>query len=252
MATQDHGGAILRNLTGPSASKGLMVEMTTLLERQAGTRPLAIAHRAGNHLDSLRSAEEAGVDLVEADIWFYRKRLEVRHLKTLGPLTLLWDRWELRSAAGPRLLLANLLQAASPTTTLMLDLKGRDRQLATAVADACTQSLPGRPLVICARHWPLLDAFAGQALVTAVHSVGNGRQFAAVLPRLAGHAHPAVSVHERLLTPATVAAVKERGARIITWPINTAARVNELTALGVDGVISDDLALLHQIVTAAP
>ncbi len=229
-----------------------MAEMTTLLERQAGTRPLTIAHRAGNHLDSLRLAEEAGVDLVEADIWFYRKRLEVRHLKTLGPLPLLWDRWELRSAAGPRLLLPDLLHAAGPTTTLMLDLKGHERQLARAVADVCDQSLPGRPLVVCARHWPLLDAFAGHSLVTAVHSIGNGRQLAAVLPRLTEHDHPAVSVHERLLTPAAVAAVKERGARIITWPINTVARVKELTALGVDGLISDDLALLHWVVTAAP
>ncbi|MDP9469484.1 MAG: glycerophosphodiester phosphodiesterase [Chloroflexota bacterium] len=229
-----------------------MTEIVTLLERHTGTRPLTIAHRAGNHLDSLRHAEEAGVDLVEADIWFYQGRLEVRHLKTLGPLPLLWDRWELRAAAGPRLHLADLLQAARSRTTLMLDLKGRDHRLATGVVDACQRYLPARPVVVCARHWSLLDAFAGQPLVTTVHSVGNRRQAAAVLPRLVRHPRPAVSIHERLLTMAVVRAFKERGASIITWPVNTAAQVDKVTGLGVDGVISDELPLLSRIVTAAP
>jgi len=53
-----------------------------------------------------------------------------------------------------------------------------------------------------------------------------------------------------LLTAATVGALKERGARIITWPINVAARADELRELGVDGVISDDLGLLSQIVAS--
>ncbi len=228
-----------------------MPGIATLLERPSGTRPLAIAHRAGNQLDSLRMAEEAGVDLVEADIWFYQGRLEVRHLKTLGPLPLLWDRWELRSGTGPRLLLADLLQAAHPTTPLMLDLKGQDERVAAAVKEACERFLPLRPFVVSARHWPLLDAFNRQSLVTPVHSVGNQRQARAVLPRLARHPCPAVSVHERLLTPAMVGTFKERGAKIITWPINTAARVEELTALDVDGLISDELPLLRRIATGA-
>ncbi len=226
--------------------------MATLLERKAGTRPLAIAHRAGNHLDSLRLAEETGVDLVEADVWFCRGRLEVRHLKTLGPFPILWDCWEVRAAAGPRFLLADLLQAAHPTTNLMLDLKGNEERVATDVAEVCQRYLPARPFVVCARHWPLLNALAGLPLVTAVHSVGNQRQAEAVLPRLARHPRPAVSVHERLLTPAVVHAFKEWGTRIITWPINTAARVNELAGLGVDGMISDELSLLRDIVTTAP
>ena len=226
-----------------------MTDSRAPLDRHEGSRPLAIAHRAGNALDSLRRAEQAAVDLVEADIWFYRKRLEVRHLKTLGPLPLLWDRWEVRPAPGPRLLLADLLRVADSSTSLMLDLKGRDRRLAVAVADACQQALPGRQVVICARHWPLLDVFGGNSQVRSVHSVGNRRQLAAVLPRLERYPTPAVSVHERLLTQATVAAFKDRGARIVTWPINSATRADEMNALEVDGVISDDLALLRQIVS---
>lgn len=228
-----------------------MGDLMTLLGLHVLSRPVAIAHRAGNHLGSLGLAEAAGVDLVEADVWFYRGRLEVRHLKTLGPVPLLWDRWELRSAATPRLALADLFGAARPTTALMIDLKGRDRRLAAAVAGAHQRyrSESGQPLVVCARHWPLLDAFAGHQHVAAIHSVGNRRQLAAVLPRLGRHPHPAVSVHERLLSGEAVRALKERGARVITWPVTTRSRAAELFALGVDGMISDDLALLRGIVT---
>ena len=222
------------------------------LHRPPGSRPITIAHRAGNHLDALRLAEAADVDLIEADIWHYRGRMEIRHLKTLGPLPLLWDRWELRSGTGPRLLLPDLLQAAAPTTTLMLDLKGRDHHLARSVAAACERELAGREVVICARHWPLLGAFADNPLVTPVHSVGNRRQLAAVLTRLDGHPRPAVSVHERLLTPDSVGLLKGHGAAIITWPINTADAVERMAVLGVDGLISDELPLLREIVAGAP
>ena len=47
--------------------------------------PLAIAHRSGNHLERLQPAVAAGADLIEADVWLHRGKLEVRHLKTLGP-----------------------------------------------------------------------------------------------------------------------------------------------------------------------
>ena len=55
---------------------------------------LAIAHRAGNSLAGLREANRLGADVIECDVHAYRGRLEVRHLKTAGPLPFLWDRWE--------------------------------------------------------------------------------------------------------------------------------------------------------------
>ena len=63
---------------------------------------LAIAHRAGNSLDGLHQANLLDVDVVECDVHAHRGRLEVRHLKTAGPLPFLWDRWELASARAPR------------------------------------------------------------------------------------------------------------------------------------------------------
>jgi len=34
----------------------------------------------------------------------------------------------------------------------------------------------------------------------------------------------------------------------VAWTVNTAARLQELVALGVNGIITDDPALLHRIV----
>ena len=63
-------------------------------------RLLAVAHRAGNSLSGLQRARELGVDVVEADVHLRRGRLEIRHLKTLGPLPWLWDRWESQVGRG--------------------------------------------------------------------------------------------------------------------------------------------------------
>ena len=48
--------------------------------------PLLIAHRAGNDPAHLRAAEAASADVIEADLHLWRGRLELRHLKTAGPL----------------------------------------------------------------------------------------------------------------------------------------------------------------------
>src|SRR5689334_1876625 len=37
-------------------------------------RPLAIAHRAANGLARLREAQQAGIDVLECDVWLYRGR----------------------------------------------------------------------------------------------------------------------------------------------------------------------------------
>ena len=73
-----------------------------------------IAHRAGNDPAHARSAWEAGADLIEADVWLYRGRLEVRHTKTMRGLPLLWDRWSLAPGWGPRLLLGDRYRASHP------------------------------------------------------------------------------------------------------------------------------------------
>src|SRR5689334_23993901 len=118
--------------------------------------PFLVAHRAGNDLALLRRAERVRPRLIEADVHLYRGRLEVRHLKTLGPLPVLWDRWYLAWRRTARLELPELLVSAAPDTALMLDLKGRDPELSRRIL-----AVLERPVSVCSRHWPLLEPFLG-------------------------------------------------------------------------------------------
>src|ERR1043165_6320050 len=116
--------------------------------------PFVVAHRAGNDLELLRRAEAVRPGLIEADVHLFRGRLEVRHLKTLGPLPVFWDRWYFASPPTPRLELRELLAATG--APVMLDLKG-GRRLGRRVA-----GLVDRPVTVCSRRWSALEPFAGR------------------------------------------------------------------------------------------
>ena len=225
--------------------------MSTLAWQQP-PYPLAIAHRAGNDLASLRQAEALGVDLVEADIWPFRGRLEVRHLKTLGPVPILWDRWKLGSPWAPRLHLDALLRAAQPGTELMLDLKGSDVRAAYAVHEAIEELCPGRNVTICSQEWRLLDAFPADPRIRVVHSARSEAQLRALIDGRNGRTPLAFSVHRQLLTPKLIAAMKRLTGLIMTWPVNTPQCLAEVLALGATGIISDELPLLCNVLQQRP
>jgi glycerophosphoryl diester phosphodiesterase len=210
--------------------------------RATDEAPFVVAHRAGNELARLRRAEALGVALVEADVHLHAGRLEVRHLKTLGPLPILWDRWTVVSARTPRLPLEALLAAAAPGTELMLDVKGHDRRLCSRLAAA----LPGQRagagpwrLTVCSQAWELLEPLA-ERLPDAriVHSIGSRRQLTALRRRFAGRRLKGVSIHRKLLDRSVVADLRARADIVMTWPVETPAEARALAAWGVDGVIT--------------
>lgn len=218
---------------------------------------LTIAHRAGNDAATLRAALAARVDLVEADVHSYRRTLEMRHRKWLGP-RLLWDRGELvRRRAVEVPLLRDVLAIAGTEGAgrLMLDLKGLHPGLAPAVAAQLRAAVPVAPVVICTRHWWMLRAFAADPHVRLVLSAGSRRGLARLRARLA--ARPVrsagrtavspfgVSVRRDLLTPPAVDALHAAVEHVLTWPVDTAAELADAKRLGVGGVIGKNLALLE-------
>jgi glycerophosphoryl diester phosphodiesterase len=204
-----------------------------------GLHPFLIAHRAGNRLADLAAAEELGVELIEADVRLFRDRLEVRHLKTVGPLPILWDRWELAAPWRARLELDELLEATAETTELLLDLKGLRLELAERVREAISPFLDTRTFTLCARNWRLLAPFADLP-VRRVHSVGSERQLRRLLRRVGEGRLEGISIHQRLLDRESVAVVRAAADFVMTWPVNDPERARELLGLGVDGLITDD------------
>jgi hypothetical protein len=211
--------------------------------------PFVVGHRSGNSLSSLRTAEALGVRAIEADVHLHRGRLEVRHLKTLGPIPLLWDRWKLANPFARRLVVSELIEALGPQTELMLDLKGRDRRLSQRVLEALgPRTSTGLGVTICARSWPLLEPFLGFERVRVVHSVGSVRQLERLRRRVAGRRLQGITIHERLLDCRRVGELRELADLILTWPVNTVERAQELVGYGVDGLISDRPDVLYRAV----
>jgi hypothetical protein len=208
-------------------------------------RPFVVAHRAGNRLADLRHAELHGAALVEADVRLYRGRLEVRHLQTVGPLPILWDRWTLAAPWRPRLELDDLLVETSPGTELMLDLKGKRMRVAEKTRAAIAPYLGTRRFTVCARRWELLEPFAGLP-VRRIHSIGSDEELRRFLDRFGAERLEGVSIHERLLGPESIASLRSIAEVLMTWPVNAPARARELVRLGVDGLITDDVAGLSR------
>ncbi|MGH8774238.1 MAG: glycerophosphodiester phosphodiesterase [Jiangellaceae bacterium] len=220
-----------------------------------GRHLLAVAHGSGNDVAALRDALAAGVDLVEADVRQYRRTLEVRHTKTLGP-HLLWDRWVLlrrRDVVLPDL--AAVLDAADGDHRLMLDLKGAHRELAPAVAGLLRAVAPGTPVSVCARNWWMLAAFADNPAVRLNLSAGSRRGLRrlralvrAAEPPWPGCRPPVgVCVRRALLTPLVVAELRNTVDHVLTWPVDTQAELADARSLGVTGVISRSLPLLREV-----
>jgi glycerophosphoryl diester phosphodiesterase len=211
--------------------------------RDHGLRPFFVAHRAGNRLSDLHAAERLKPTLVEADVRLYRCRLEVRHLKTAGPIPVLWDRWKLRASWRRRLQLHELLAATAADTELVLDLKGPRKRLAEDVLHALEPYLGERRFTVCARWWRLLEPFAGTP-VRRIHSVGNARQLRAAFRRFAGEQLEGISIHERLADRETVSSLREIADFVMAWPVNEPERARALLRLGVLGLITDDATAL--------
>ena len=209
--------------------------------------PVTIAHRAGNSLDGLKRAQDAGVDVIEADLWLYQDRLEVRHSKTLGPLPLRWDRWWIAFRPAPALTLEQLLCSAASDTTIMFDLKGRSSDLPLRLLETFRRERPGAPLLVCSQTWRYLEQLRGEPDVAVVHSIGNRRQLARAGQMLERDGWNAVSIHKELLTSESMRHLLGRVRTIVTWPINDEQSLERVRGLGVSGVISDSLELLSRI-----
>ncbi|WP_213006877.1 glycerophosphodiester phosphodiesterase [Paractinoplanes toevensis] len=194
---------------------------------------LAVAHRAGNSVAGLRAALAAGVDLVEADVHLRRGLLEVRHGRRP------W--W--RRVVVPEL--DEILAVAAGDPRLMLDLKGRSLDVASAVAATLRERATDVPVAVCTKEWAMLDAFAGDPGVRRVFSAANAAQLARLRARMRRERVDGVSIRLRLLTPAVVAELRRATDLVLAWSVDTEAELARAVQIGVTGVISKNLPLLR-------
>jgi glycerophosphoryl diester phosphodiesterase len=82
-------------------------------------------------------------------------------------------------------------------------------------------------------------------MLTAIPALAILTGYRAMLPAraragLRAGRYDAIMAHWRVVTPALVRAVREGGGELYVWTVDDAARIAKLTALGVDGIITND------------
>ena len=190
-----------------------------------------------------------GVDMLEADVWPFLGRLEVRHAKSIGPIPIYWEKWYIESIGMRQPVLQDVLTSTPVSARLFLDLKGRQPQLGHRVVSLIQRVQPDRDIIICGRAWRQLNRIADMENVHVFYSVGEESELANVWSRLERSARPAISINHGLLTDETIARLQALNTTIIAWTVNDPDLAGTLFERGVDGFTSDNLAMLQDIVT---
>jgi glycerophosphoryl diester phosphodiesterase len=228
------------------------------------TAPRKVGHKGaahlapGNTLASFEAAVKAGVDMIEFDVLSERP-------DGTGRLLLAHDYGALRAEQAPLTLregLEHLASAGYAGIELDVDVKlpGYGERVVRELRET---GLIERSLV-SSTYRKDLDAMRAvepslrvgwsvprarrdytENRLTAVPVIALLAGLRAVFPRYAlkvlrSGRFDAVMAHWRLVTPALIRAVAAGGGELYVWTVDDAALVARFTALGVDGIITND------------
>ncbi|HEX5180669.1 MAG TPA: glycerophosphodiester phosphodiesterase family protein [Gemmatimonadaceae bacterium] len=231
--------------------------------------PLLIGHRGAprerpeNTLPSFMRALELGADGIELDVHATKDGVVVVHHDEVpraaapsGRLTgkridaLTFDELQGFSVRGMALIptLAEVLAAVRGRADVFIELKGAGVE--AAAVDAIRKSpSPGR----CAVH-----SFDHEA-VRRAHAIAPEIRGGILFDRALGDVPAAMRAADALdawprwdlIDAGLVAAVHGAGGRVIAWTVNRTEPAAALAALGVDGLCTDHLPLLQQVLRPA-
>ena len=227
------------------------------------TRPLRVGHKGadllapGNTLASFHAALDAGVDMIEFDVLS-------EHTDGSGRLLLAHDYDALREDSPLTLEqgLAHLAGVEFAGVEFDVDVKipGYGRRVVAALREAglierslvsgmYVQELDAmralEPTLRVGWSVPRLRRDYTTDLLTAIPALVILSGYRALLPRRAREAlqagrFDAIMAHWRLVTGALVRAVAEGGGELYVWTVDDAAQIARLSAMGVDGIITND------------
>lgn len=201
-----------------------------------------VAHRAGNTIETIAAAASVA-DVIELDVHLFRGRLEVRHAKVFWPTKVQWDRWWIdRHPTTP----PDLLEIATSTpdgTPLWIDLKGFSTRLTRAALRELTATAG---LTTSTRSWWVLRPARKRGIRT-MRSVGSRWQVWAVRRIRRWAPGDGVVLNQRYATPELISRLRRRTDSVVVWAVDDLRRATDLLAIGVTGLIIDDLELIAEI-----
>jgi glycerophosphoryl diester phosphodiesterase len=255
-------------------------------------RPLRIGHKGadgvvgGNTLESFRAAVELGVDVVELDVCRPRadfsrpsdwRRAPAGPVASPGGPLLIAHDWGDAARREP-LTLAEALDAftAPPLDRVELDLDlkiaGREDEVLAALAERglASRAMASTMEVPSLRELRRLDAdlrigwtvprthrdWTRHAWMKAILAAGlvslRARLPGAVRARAPALGVWAVWAYQAAITPRLIAAAHSVSIALVAWTVDERARIEQLQAMGVDGICTNDPRLFSEAYAGRP
>ena len=198
---------------------------------------LGVAHNSGGSIESTLEALVAGADVIEADVAVVDGQLYVAHDQ---PLPFIGPRW----FRGPRL--DRVWAATYGADAVMLDLKDSTPEYLDRLVEFLEVRQRTRQVIISSRSPEALQRLNRELPdVTLLLSVPDDATLRAMQGNAALlEAIDGISVRHTILNEENAAWLEERNLLTFAWTVNDMDRVNELMRLGVDGITSDNLAIV--------
>lgn len=213
-------------------------------DRVASSDLIAVAHNAGDHPTTTSRAVRHGAAAVEIDVILARGTLVAG--RVMRPLPWLAE----TLFQGPTL--REMWDAIPPRTDVLLDLKETDRALLDQLVRYLATRADARDVMVSCRDAAALrylhERLPGVALLLTAAwpaDVVHLQRAGAIADVVDG-----VSAYEGLLDAELVGWLHERDLKILAWPVNDQARLAALAAAGVDGVTTDNLAIIDALARA--
>jgi hypothetical protein len=211
------------------------------LDNYNGTH--GIAHNSGDSVDKIIRAVGAGAHGIEIDVILYRGDLYARHnlpVTVFGefgfrPVTLA-EAWE-----------------AAETELVQLDLKSTTPTFLARVVSFLEAHENDQRIVLVSSWDPQVLAYFQEHVpwVGRLLSIGSVEDYESFVGGLARYESTGllngVTIQHELLERSVVTLLQEHGLLTFAWTVEHLSRVNELTMLGVDAIVTDDLAILSLI-----
>lgn len=213
-----------------------------------------ILHRGGNLPDLLPLATHPAVDAIEADIWVRGDRIVAHHDRPLGPLPFTIGPGGLHREPRDPVYLPAIIEAVGGTTPhsgLVLDLRSWLADPAPDLARELLQ-LPSREhLIVSCEVWAVADRLRAWVpdlrVAYSIRSEPQVRRFiASGIERRSSDV--TVAIRESLLhSAAEVRSLKRYASAVTAWTIDHPDRGLELADWGVDGIVSNHIAVLNAL-----
>ena len=233
------------------------------MAQSTSKRPRRVGHKGAAHIEpgntfaSFDAALHHGVDMIELDVLS-------EHADGSGRLLVAHDYEDIRSRTPLSFCqaLEHLAGEAFAGLELDVDVKvpGYERRVVEALrefglisrtiisgmfTDSLAQIRALEPGLRLGWSVPRVRRDYTTTMLTAIPALAALTGYRAMLPgrvrtALEEGRFDAIMAHWRVVTPALVSAVREAGGELYVWTVDDAARIAKLTAMGVDGIITND------------